>query len=71
MKLLFWKKRDESTCKWDGICKCHSTNKERRCDKCDFYWWVDSGFGYCRALPEFVVVAWCRDVCSFYKRGGN
>lgn len=53
-------------CEWHESCVCGIT-KSQHCEKCKFYFWLDSGYGYCRALPEFVVVAWCRDICSLYK----
>jgi len=53
-------------CKWLESCDCISI-KNKYCKKCVFYWWLDSGYGYCKALPEHIVVAWCRDICSLFK----
>ncbi len=65
MKLLFWKK-DELGCKWLESCKCKD-KRENACGYCQFYFQIDSGFGYCRALPSHVLTAWCRDICSLFK----
>ena len=66
----FSRRVKESTCEWEECCDCSSPSatKDKLCEKCVFYYWVDSGYGYCRALPEFIVVAWCRDVCSLFKK---
>lgn len=53
-------------CKWSYSCNCNES-KSIYCASCRFYFPVDSIFGYCKALPEFVLVPWCRDVCSFYQ----
>lgn len=59
----------QNKCEWEGCCDCSSfgANKDKQCEKCSFYYCVDSGYGYCRALPQFIVVAWCRDACSLFK----
>jgi len=53
-------------CKFSDSCNC-SDIKDRCCEKCQWYYRLDSGYGYCKALPEPVIVAWCKDVCSLYK----
>jgi len=51
------------------------------CEDCGWYEFIDSGYGYCRALPpkttpqpknkpwtvEYQVVPWTMRVCSFFK----
>jgi len=60
------KKGKPISCRWSDCCRCED-DKSDYCQKCQFYWFIDSGYGYCRALPEFVLVGWCRDVCSLYE----
>lgn len=59
-------------CRWKESCDCSSI-KDKHCSKCAFYWWLDSGYGYCKALPEHTLVGWCRDICYLYhpKEGAN
>jgi len=60
-------KRDKLVgCKWDRVCDCKEI-KSKYCSKCWWYWAIDSGYGYCKALPEYTIVAWCRDICSLFK----
>ena len=55
-------------CKWTDSCVCgEGKGFSNVCMKCHYYFFVDSGYGYCRALPEHILVAWCRDVCSLFK----
>lgn len=61
------RKEEYDDCEWLDSCKCNALDKTDYCGKCRFYFQVDSGYGYCRALPGFVLVAWCRDVCSLYR----
>ncbi len=58
-------------CQWENSCVCNS-GKSVYCEKCKWYFWVDSGYGYCKALPEHIRVGWCRDICSLFKenKGG-
>lgn len=53
-------------CKWEGTCDC--SGKERSCEDCKHYHCVDSGFGECYALPEIVMVAWCKDTCALFQK---
>jgi len=55
----------EIACKWEESCVCNS-DKDSNCFSCRYYFMIDSGYGYCRALPEPTVVAWCKDICSFF-----
>ena len=57
--------------------------KEERCDDCQFYIPIDSGYGYCRRFPpktervgswwsrtidiSYQIVEWCRRACGEYK----
>jgi len=61
----------EPKCKWENSCDCSDPNKDKSCQECKWYWMVDSGGGYCKALPEHTEVAWCRDVCSLFKEAMN
>ena len=47
-------------------CNCEE-DKERNCGKCKRYVLIDSGYGYCRALPVWTVTAWCRDICGLFR----
>ena len=69
----FKKKTKDSKCKWAECCDCNSpsADKEKLCEKCTFYWWIDSGYGYCRVFPQFIIVPWCRDTCSLFKEATN
>jgi len=53
-------------CKFSDLCSCESLYKSTLCQLCRWYFWVDSGCGYCRALPEPSLVAWCKDPCSLF-----
>jgi hypothetical protein len=53
-------------CQFCLSCEC-KLNKVDRCEKCRWYKFIDSGYGFCRALPTFTIVAWCKDTCNFYK----
>jgi hypothetical protein len=64
MKLLFGKRK--AGCEFRDSCIC-ANDKELRCDKCHYYWWTDSGYGYCKAMPIPVLVAWCKDFCRFFE----
>ena len=50
-------------CRYCGVNKATSNG----CDACQYYRFIDSGYGWCRALPQFTLTAWCRDICSLYK----
>ena len=64
---MFFKKKKLKYCEWEDSCTCQTTiHKTVRCEYCKFYYWTDSGYGYCRALPVHVLVPWCRDICSLY-----
>lgn len=52
-------------CKWEDSCNCVS-DKPTTCEQCKFYHFIDSGYGWCKALPVFEVVGWCRDVCGLF-----
>ena len=60
------RRTDGPDCRWSDSCHCGSIDKRVCCEKCKWYWCIDSGYGYCRAMPEHIVVAWCRDICSLY-----
>lgn len=62
---MFWQQKEQDDCKWIDCCDCHNYSRIR-CSNCRYYHAIDSGYGYCRAMPEFVVVAWCRVVCSLF-----
>lgn len=57
-------------CKWIESCDC--TKSVRRssttkiCENCGFYKPIDCAYGWCKGLPEPVVVAWCKDICSLF-----
>ena len=47
------------------MCNCRE-ERELSCGQCGKYKLIDSGYGYCRALPTWVVTAWCRDICGLF-----
>ena len=53
-------------CKWKRLCKC--VDKAVTCFHCAYYHPIDSGYGVCKGLPVFVVIPWCRDVCSLFEK---
>jgi len=63
-------KNIKSDCISNLFCECN-LNKTESCEQCLWYNFIDSGYGYCKALPTFVQVAWCRDICSLFKKRGE
>ena len=59
-------KEKVANCKFDDACVCDSLRKIC-CEKCKWYFAVDSGYGYCTALPEHHIIPWCKDPCSLFK----
>lgn len=59
----------ENDCEWQDSCDCTKANKLEACHKCKFYYEIDSGYGWCRALPTFTAVGWCRDICGLFVKG--
>ena len=59
-------KKKELRCEWQESCICDS-RKSAHCDKCELYYFIDSGFGWCKALPVPTRVAWCRDICGLFR----
>ena len=59
-------KSKKKNCDFEGMCDCNNKAKSKRCDICTWYSMIDSGYGYCRALPQPIVVAWCKDICSYF-----
>jgi len=66
MKLFKLFRKEPPPCEFIESCNCKELNKTKRCDRCYWFWVLDSGYGYCRALPIPVLVAWCKDPCSLY-----
>jgi len=60
-------KQKVSDCKYDDACNCR-IDKVKCCEQCIWYWSLDSGYGYCRALPSHFIIPWCKDICSFFGR---
>ncbi len=48
-------------------CRCYA-DKKVLCFDCQFYRFIDSGYGYCMGLPTTTVVPWCKDPCALYKK---
>lgn len=64
----FWQKKNESFCEFQDSCDCNAKKvKTISCESCRYYWFIDSGYGYCKALPQPSIVAWCKDICSLFK----
>ena len=66
-----FKRGTDDECKHAGYCNCGAVGKGLNCMTCRFYRMIDSGYGYCIALPTVVVVPWCKDVCSLFKERGS
>ena len=62
----FKKKKKEPYCKCEDYSPCNA-DKDPRCEMCGFYRIIDSGYGYCIALPTVVTVPWCRITCSLFE----
>lgn len=69
MRLLFWRKKAvKSGCECEEYCSCRTPDdKELICEKCKHYRMIDSGYGYCIALPAVTTVPWCRITCSLFR----
>ena len=65
MRWLFWR-REVPLCEFQDSCNCED-EKEVTCKNCGYYIPLDSENGCCKALPNPVLVAWCKDICSFFK----
>jgi len=64
-----FRKKMSIGCKWSDFCtKCHDLKKPDYCTLCEQYRFIDSGYGWCNLLPESIVVAWCKDPCSYYNK---
>jgi hypothetical protein len=48
-------------------CNCQKDLSMNTCDNCQFYKMIDSGYGYCIALPIASTVAWCKTPCALFK----
>jgi hypothetical protein len=70
MKILWWKKEYQG-CEFQDCCNCKIKDKLNSCEDCKWYLEIDSGYGYCKALPIPVVVGWCKDICSLFKVKAN
>ena len=66
--IKLWRKKTVD-CEFGESCKCGV--KSQFCSKCAYYWWVDSGYGWCRSLPQPSLVAWCKDICSLFREVRN
>lgn len=62
------KKERHNNCVHNDWCDCENIIKEDYCDKCIYYRWVDSGYGYCIGLPTTTITPWCKDPCALYKK---
>ena len=63
-------KKDKPECMRQDACDC-SAKKSGFCEKCNWYVAIDSGYGYCIALPTTYQVPWCKDICSLFKEASN
>ena len=66
MKWKFWGKEIKPDCECEEYCPCKKPHE--KCWLCNYYRQIDSGYGYCIALPQVIVVPWCRIICSLFKR---
>lgn len=59
-------KRKHFDCLHTNFCSNCSITKQG-CESCEYYKFVDSGFGWCIYNPEPVLTEWCRDICGQFK----
>ena len=64
---LPWYTKEIIDCKYKESCRCTGI-KPHSCNNCNWYFSIDSGYGYCKTLPTYTVVPWCRDACSLFKK---
>ena len=65
----WFRKKQERDCECEEYCPCPSNKVPRyTCLDCSYYKMIDSGYGYCTAMPKVVVVPWCRIICSLFQR---
>ena len=65
---LFRRKKSFEGCGFQNRgCICDAHSKHVSCQECRFYHMIDSGYGWCKALPTFVIVGWCRDICGMFR----
>ena len=53
-------------CECEEYCPCKKPHYG--CFDCDWYRFLDSGFGYCIATPKVIIVPWCRAICSLFAK---
>ena len=63
---IWFKKKIKVSCECEAYCPCGKTEAPH-CENCKYYRMWDSGYGYCIALPEAVLVPWCKIPCSLFK----
>jgi hypothetical protein len=62
-------KKINNKCQFSNICgsECEDNDfKKDTCEKCNFYQFIDSASGWCKALPIPVGVSWCKPICYFF-----
>jgi len=59
------RRKQEKGCECEDYCPCKEPH--HGCEDCIWYRFIDSGYGYCIAVPGVVGVPWCRIVCSLFK----
>jgi len=55
-------------CACSDYCNCEEEEERLRCELCEYFKPIDSGYGYCMVLPTIVTVPWCRVICGQFKR---
>ena len=49
-------------CPAEAYCDCKSDHP--KCEMCQWYKAIDSGYGHCIAVPVPVIVPWCKVTCA-------
>ena len=66
MKWFKGKGKEQPFCECENYCSCRQP-PHHGCGDCDWYRFLDSGYGYCIAMPKVAVVPWCKITCSLFK----
>lgn len=64
------KPRLKLDCQHNPYCNCKRIINDG-CETCQFYKIIDSGYGYCIALPIVIIVPFCKITCALFKGKNN
>ena len=63
--MRWFKKSTKRGCEYDGVCDCGKI-KEPTCKDCQWYRFLDNGYGRCSAVPEAPIIPWCKFSCWYF-----